>query len=185
MFESNRATKPFTVRGEPERSVTMYNKHTTCLEIMGNKEWMLRTQKWCIDLCIKQLVTFQAESLDSCQKRWMMSPTSVRNKEPYGAPNFARALNRVPRYVACIQTCVVWWMGIRFQYPVIWLLAEHYTPTYNVPNDWWKEVLLSEGFKVPGIEMAGEYDLARLHEARILSNPDLRRRRFARGRAEG
>jgi len=50
------------------------------------------------------------------------------------------------------------------------LPAEHYTPTYNVPNDWLKEVLLLDGFKVLGKEMAEEYDLARLHEAHNLSN---------------
>lgn len=58
---------------------------------------MLKTQKWCIDLYVKQLVTFQAEALDSCQKMLMMSPTFVRNREPFGARNFARALSRVTR----------------------------------------------------------------------------------------
>ena len=57
-FESNQATKPLMVRGEPERLVTMYNKNTTFLEIMGNKEQLLRTKKWCIDLCVKQFVKF-------------------------------------------------------------------------------------------------------------------------------
>jgi len=105
---------------------------------------------------------FQVEALDSYQKRWMMPPTSVRNREPFGAPNFARPLSRVPRYVACIQTCGVQWMGIQFQYPILWMLAKHYTPAYNVPNDWWNEVLLLEGFNVPGTEMAKKYDLAQL-----------------------
>ena len=76
-------------------------------------------------------------------------------------------------------------MGIQFHYPVLWLLAKHYTSAYNVPNDWWKEVLLSEGFKVPGTEMAKEYDLAQLQEAQSLSNLDLQRRRVARGCVEG
>jgi len=39
---------------------------------------------------------------------------------------------------------------------------ENYTPAYNVLGDWWKEVLLSKGFKVPGIEMVEEYDLDQL-----------------------
>jgi len=34
---------------------------------------------------------------------------------------------------------------------IIWFPAEHYTLAYNVPNDWWKEFLLLEGYKVPGI----------------------------------
>lgn len=66
MFKSNQVMKPFMVRGEANRSVTMYNKNTRFLEIRGNKEPMLRTQKWCIDLCVKQLFTFQAKALDSC-----------------------------------------------------------------------------------------------------------------------
>lgn len=101
-FESNQVTKPFIVRGEHERSITMFTKQDTFLGIHGNRERMLKTQKWCLDLCVIQLVTFQDEALDCCQKRWMMSPTAVRNKEPFGAPNFARVLLKVPRYVACV-----------------------------------------------------------------------------------
>lgn len=56
-------------------------------------------------------------------------------------------------------------MGLRFQYPIIWLPVEVYTPAYNVPTDWWKEVVLSDGFRVPGIEMALEYDISWLQEA--------------------
>lgn len=79
----------------------------------------------------------------------MVSPIAVRNREPFRAPN-ARVLTRVPRYVACVQTCGVQWMGIQFQFPIIRLPAEIYTPTYDVPTDYWKEVLLSNGFKVLG-----------------------------------
>jgi len=39
------------------------------------------------------------------------------------------------------------------------------------------EVLLSEGFKVPRKKMDEEYDLAQLHEAHNLSNPDLQRQK--------
>ena len=64
-------------------------------------------------------------------------------------------------------------MGLRFQYHVLWLPLEVYTPAYNVPADWWKEVLLSDGFKIPRTEMTLEYDLDGLHEAHRLQNPDL------------
>lgn len=97
----------------------MFTKHKTFLGIEGNKDRMLRTQKWCLDLCVKKLTTFQDEALDIFQKRWMMSPTAFWNKEPFGAPNFARVLPKVPRYVECVQTCGVRWMGIRFQFPLI------------------------------------------------------------------
>ena len=53
-------------------------------------------------------------------------------------------------------------MGIQLQFPIIWFAVEDHTLAYNVSSDWWKEVLLSEGFKVPGIEMVKEYDLAQL-----------------------
>ena len=157
----------------------MYNKHHTFLKFEENRERMLRIQRWCLDLHINKLIFFQKEALDCCQRRWMMSPTTVQNREPFGAPKFAQVLTRVPRYVACVQTCGIWWMGLQFQYPVIWLPTEFYTPTYNVPADWWKEVLLLDGFKVLGIEMASEYELFRLHETYSLQNPDLRRQRTA------
>jgi len=51
-------------------------------------------------------------------------------------------------------------MEPRFQFPLIWLPTEHYTPTYNVSNDWWKDVLVKKGYKSLGIEMAKEYDLS-------------------------
>jgi hypothetical protein len=104
-----------------------------------------------------------------------MAPTTVRNREPFGAPNFAQVLPRVPRYVACVRTCKVRWMGLQFQFPTIWLLVENYTPVYIVPEDWWEEVLHSDGFKVPWTEMAEEYDLAHFQEANSQRNPDLRR----------
>ena len=134
---------------------------------------MLRTQKWCIDLCVKKLVTFQAEALDSCQKRWTMSPTYVQNREPFGAPSFAQALSQVSRYVACVQTCGVQWIGLQFRFPIIWLPKKNYTPSYIVPDGWWKEFLLSEGYKVSGTDMVEEYDLAQLHEDDNHSNLDL------------
>ena len=42
-FESNQVTKPFMVRGEHERSDTMFNKHNTFLGIGGNKDRIVRT----------------------------------------------------------------------------------------------------------------------------------------------
>lgn len=154
-FESNQVTKPFIVRGEHERSFTMFTKNNTFLGIEGNRDRMLRTENWCLDLCVKQLVTFQDEALNCYQKRWMMSPITFRNMEPFWAPNFVRVLSRVPRYVACVRTCGVQWMGIHFKFSTIWLTEENYTPAYNVSKDCQKEVLLSDGFNVPGIEMAG------------------------------
>jgi len=68
-------------------------------------------------------------------------------------------------------------MGLRFRFLVIWLPTEHYTPAYNIPSNWWKEVLLSEGYKVEGIDMAKEYDLAQLHEDHNHSNLDLQKQR--------
>ena len=174
-FESNQVTKLFIVRGEHGRSDTVYNKHHAFLKFEENKERMLRTQRWCLDLWINQLTVSQKEALDCFQRRWMMLPTAVRNREPFGVPNFAWALPRIPRYVACVQTCGIRWMGLQFQYLVIWLTAEVYTPTCNVPAYWWKEVLLSYRFRVPGTEMALEYNLAGLHEAHSLQNLDLRR----------
>ena len=137
----------------------MFNKHNTFLGIEANRDKMLRTQNWCLDLCVKKIVTFHEEAFDCCQKRWMMAPTAIWNREPFGAPNFSRVLPRVLKYVACVRTCGVRWMGLRFQFPTIWLPVEDYTPAYIISEYWWEEVLLLYGFKVPGTEMVEEYDL--------------------------
>ena len=66
-------------------------------------------------------------------------------------------------------------MGLRFQFPLIWLPTEQYTPAYNVDLDWWKDVVLTEGYKPPGTEMVEEYDLTQLYFSQSQSNLDLRR----------
>ena len=93
---------------------------------------------------------FRKEAMDSFQRRWMLSSLVVRGREPFGAPKFSWALERMPRFVACIHTYGVRWMGLRFQFPLLWLPAERYTPAYNVNTDWWKDVVLIEGYKPPG-----------------------------------
>ena len=89
----------------------------------------------------------------------MLSSSVVRGREPFWAPNFAHALERMPYYVACIHTYGVRWMGLRFQFPLLWLPVAQYTPMYNIEPNWWKDVVLTEGYKPPVTEMAEEYDL--------------------------
>ena len=107
-----------------------------------------------------------------------MSPTTVQEREPFGAPNFACVLNRVLKYVACVQTCGSRWMGLQFQVHVLQLPNDEYTLAYDIPMDCWKEVVLSDGFKVLGTKMATEYDLAQLHLTYNLQNPDLQKQRI-------
>ena len=84
----------------------------------------------------------------------MLSSSAVIGREPFGAPNFSRALERMPCFVACIHTCGVRWMGLRFQFPLIWLLTKQYTPAYNVDPNLWRDVVLTKGYKPLGTEMA-------------------------------
>ena len=62
-FESNQVTKPFIVRGEHERSAIMFNKHNTFLGMGENRDRMVRTQRWCLDLCAKKLTHFKNRPL--------------------------------------------------------------------------------------------------------------------------
>lgn len=65
-FESNQVTNPFIVRRKHERSDTMFNKNHTFLKFEGNRDRMMRTKRWCLDLCVNQLTVFQKEALDCC-----------------------------------------------------------------------------------------------------------------------
>lgn len=130
-------------------------------------------------MCKKHIFTCQEEAWADCQKRWMLSSSTIRICEHFGAPNFVRDLERLPRYIACIQHCGTRWMGLRFWFPIVWLPTKHYTLAYVVHNDWWKEFLHIDGYKVPGIEMAAKYDLAQLHADHNSSNPDLPKRQAA------
>lgn len=64
-------------------------------------------------------------------------------------------------------------MCLRFWFPITWLLVDQYTPAYVVDEDWWKEVLITYGYKLLGTEMAAKYDLAQLHVDHNNFNPDL------------
>ena len=165
------------MRKEHGQSSNIYNKNYTFTQIEGGKEHMLETHKWCVELCVRQITMFHKEALDSCHKRWMLPSLAIRGRDPFGVPKFSRALERMPHFIACIHTCGVIWMGLRFQFPLIQFPSKKYTSAYNVIQDWWKDFVLTEGYKPPGTEMAGDYDLAQLHAFHNQSNPDLTRRR--------
>lgn len=109
----------------------------------------------------------------------MLSSSTVRVWETLRGPNYARALERFPWYISCIHTRGVHWMGLRFQFPILWFLAYQYTPAYNVNSDWWKYILLIDGYKPLGTDMAKIYDLSQLHDDHIQFNLDLQRRQVA------
>lgn len=118
-------------------------------------------------------------------RSWMLSSLAVRVKEPFGAPNFARALKRIPRYITCYSWhCGVRWIGLRFQFPIICVPYEKYTLTYVAEEDWWKDILCSDRFKPLETYMATWYDLTQLHFIHNGSNPYLRRKQVEWGHAD-
>jgi hypothetical protein len=138
---------------------------------------METTQKWCANICIKLLTHCKEEALENCDQRWALSPPTFREREAFGAPNFCRAMEIISRYIECMRFCGVQWLGLRFQFPVIWMPLDQYQPDYKVQGEWSKDIILTRGYKFLGTNMAEAYDIVELHAQHQGSNPDLRKRR--------
>ena len=72
VFEENQVRRLLMMRMEHGQATNIYKKKFTFLQVEGHKEHMLATEKWCADLCVRQVVDFRVEALDSCQRRWML-----------------------------------------------------------------------------------------------------------------
>ena len=78
MFEENQVIRLLMMRKEHVQSANIYNNHFIFLQIEGHREHLLTTQKWCDDICVRHITMFRKEALDSCQRRWMLSSSTIR-----------------------------------------------------------------------------------------------------------
>jgi hypothetical protein len=53
---------------------------------------------------------------------------------------------------------------------------DQYQPDYEVQREWWKDIILTRGYKFPGKDMDEAYDIVELQAQYQGSNPDLRKR---------
>ena len=62
----------------------------------------------------------------------MLSSSQVIARDPFGAPNFLRAVGRVSGYVNIMNSCGALWLGLRFRYPMIRWPTNFYRLVYEL-----------------------------------------------------
>ena len=107
----------------------------------------------------------------------MLSSSQVRAKDPFGALNFLREIGRVLGYVSLVSKCGITWLGLRFNYPMIWCLANFYRPVYEVAEaeevEAWQDIATTKGYQPAGYDMEKSYNLSEIHEECQKHNFDL------------
>ena len=107
----------------------------------------------------------------------MLSSSQVRAREPFGAPNFLRAIGRVSRYVNIMSNCGVAWLGLRFHYPMIWSSVNFYRSVYELTEaketKARQDIVTTKGYQLARYDMAKAYNLSEIHEKCQRHNSDL------------
>lgn len=177
-FKSNRSSFHLRFQVENFHLDHIIGNHHTFLSKHNWHQWVLEMQRWCIHLCTRHICEYWDEFVNAYQKWWMLSLTKIRARKPFGAPNFIRALERICKYISYIQYCGIEWLWLRFNFPLIWLPIDRYHPlhrlTYANIEDWWKEVILTNGYRPHSYDMHVPYDLNQIHARYSGSNLDLK-----------
>ena len=79
----------------------------------------------------------QQYALEGSEHRWQASSPSLKERDPYCFGNFKQDLLRVLGYVGCIKACGPLWLGLKFNFPLIWLPVRPYKSNYILTG--WKE----------------------------------------------
>ena len=112
----------------------------------------------------------------ACKLRWKVSSKVLKSKDPFNPSNFIQALSRVSQYIQCIQACGIHWLGLKFQYLLIWLPVDKYQISYKLSPDqesqWCQNLINTCGYRVHGQEAAYSYNLSNLHEVSALPGLD-------------
>jgi len=99
--------------------------------------------------------------------RWKASTSEMKKYNPFSPASFASALSRVTPYVNCMKQCGEHWLGLRFHYLNLWMPHSVYhlgsKLSKATETKFWQALLVSKGFRLPGIDSQGNYCLSNLH----------------------
>ena len=101
-------------------------------------------------------------ALEASRSKW---DASLR--DPYCFENFTQTLTWVPGYVKCIQRCGINWLGIRFQFPILWFPDKKYKNRYmlteKVERHCWEELISCNGYKDMENKPKSSFNITHLH----------------------
>jgi hypothetical protein len=81
---------------------------------------------------------------------WKTLPNALRNRNPTGYPHFDISLSRVSLYINSMKRNENWWIGLKFNYPLIWCSTQQYKARFHWNNmeeiALWRQVDRNLGF---------------------------------------
>ena len=92
-------------------------------------------QEEVVTTCLDIIRRNQTNVVIACKLRWKVSSKVLKSKDPFNPPNFIQALSQVSQYIQCIWACGIHWLGLKFQYLLIWLPVDKYQISYKLSPD--------------------------------------------------
>lgn len=107
------------------------------------------------------------KALVRCLKCTQTCSAELQEGDPIEYKNFVAAITRVLEYAQIVLTLGAFWIGLRFKFPLIWLLLEEYQPDYWLcdyeEESWPHELIANQGFRSLGDDTAGAYNFTDFH----------------------
>ena len=133
-------------------------------------------QEEAITSCLDTIRRNQTSVVLACKLKWKISSKVLKRKDLFNPSNFIQALSWVSQYIQCIRACGIHWLGLKFQYLLIWLPVDEYQISYRLSLDqesqWCQNLINTCGYRVGGQDVAYSYNLSNLHEVSALPSSD-------------
>lgn len=158
----------FWVRSEPKHPLQMFANHKSLMKREGVIKTLGPIHKKIVQKGISYFLSIQERSLTASKLKWTISTNSVKDREPFNYKNFKAAATRMVTYSNLILREGLYWLGCRFQSPIIWYPPEGHRADYELPEG--KEgpafVLLAQhhGFRPILDAFSLAYSLTTLHK---------------------
>lgn len=122
------------VRSEPKQPLQMFTNHKSLMTQEGVTKTLGPIYKEIVQKGISYFLSIQERSLTASKHRWMISTNSVKDREPFNYKNFKVVAARMVTYRNLILREGPYWLGCRFQSPIIWYPPKGYRVDYEFPK---------------------------------------------------
>lgn len=114
------------VRSEPKHPLQLFSKHKKMMTQEGVIKTLGPIHREIVQKGISYFLSIQERSLITSKLRWTISTNNVKEREPFNYRNFKVAATRMITYNNLILREGPYWLGCRFQSPIIWYPLEGY-----------------------------------------------------------
>ena len=131
-ISQNEGSSNMWIRSEPQSSRVLLMFHGRRLTSPMKTQQLMELQEKVISICFNQISKQQHLSLECNKHRWQTSSSSLKKRDTYCFRNFKQALLRVEGYVDCMKKCGPHWLGLKYNFPLIWWPTKPYMDDYTL-----------------------------------------------------